>query len=199
MEKEILTNDIITHMGIVDDSQLREMWETVTSVDFDWHYLQEVTWENSKKASKPTPGFAHLLFHRDTGKASPYLEMFKPVLNNLLFKADLELEEVIRMRLGFLMSTRYNFPSQAYAHNEPHIDFDEPHYTACFYLNDCDGETVIFHQREKAERYQVAEKSMPLRNSAVLFDGGRYHASTCPKMLDTRIVLTMNFKAKSNV
>jgi len=199
MEKEILTNDIQTFMGIVDEPTLNEMWNTLTSVDFDWHYLQEVTWENSKKPSKPTPGFAHLLFHRDTGKASPYLDMFKPVLDNLLFKADMKLDEVIRMRLGFLMNTRYNFPSQSYAHNEPHIDFEEPHYTACFYLNDCDGETVIFHQREEAERYQVAEKNMPLKNSAVLFDGGRYHASTCPKILDTRIVLTMNFKATRNV
>lgn len=197
MEK--LTDDILKYVGIVNDDDLNEMWNTVTSVDFDWHYVPDVTWENSKKESKPTPGFAHLLYNRDTGKASKYLDMFKPVLDNLLHKADMELTEVIRMRLGFLMNTRYNFPSQPYAHNAPHVDFHEPHYTACFYLNDCDGETVIFHQREESERYQVAEKNMPLRNSAILFDGGRYHASMCPKMKDTRIVLTMNFKANRNV
>jgi len=197
MEK--LTDDILKYMGIIDEPKLNELWDMMTNVDFDWHYVPDITWENSKKPAKPTPGFAHLLFHRDTGVASPYLEHFKPILDNLLHKADMELEEVIRLRLGFLMNTRYNFPSQPYAHNEPHIDFEEEHYTACFYFNDCDGETVIFHNREESERYQVVERNMPLKNSAVLFDGGRYHASTCPKMLDTRIVLTMNFKAKRNV
>lgn len=194
MEK--VTDEILTYTGIVDGDVLNELWNTVIDVKFDWHYVPDITWENGRKASTPTPGFAHLLFHRDTGETSPYLEQFKPVLDRLCWKAGLKLEEVIRLRLGFLMNTRYNFPSQPYAHNEPHIDFEEPHYTACFYLNDCDGETMIFHQREPAERYQVAERSMPLKNSAVLFDGGRYHASTCPKILDTRIVLTMNFKAK---
>ena len=192
-----ITDDIIKQTGIVDDETLKDLWDTVTDVKFDWHYMPDITWENGRKATTPTPGFAHLLFHRDTGEASPYLEKFKVVLDRMCWKADIELEEVIRLRLGFLMNTRYNFPSQSYAHNEPHVDFpDEGHYTACFYLNDTDGETMIFHQREPAERYQVAERSMPLKNSAIIFDGSRYHASTCPKIRDTRIVLTMNFKGK---
>lgn len=188
-------SDIKTFTGLVDHETWNGLYKLVTSTEFPWYYLEDTTYETAIKKSEKTPAWAHLLYSND-GTQSPFLDKFTPVLNGLLDKADLKLTNVIRMRLGFLARTRYNFPSQPYMYNQPHQDCDFPHYTAVWYLNEADGDTVIFHQTEEAERYTIEERIMPEANKCVMFNGLRYHASTCPKMLKSRIALTMNFTAE---
>jgi ectoine hydroxylase-related dioxygenase (phytanoyl-CoA dioxygenase family) len=68
--------------------------------------------------------------------------------------------------------------------------------TAIYYINQADGDTVIFHEIEQAERYRPMHKSTPEKGKLLMFNGWHYHASSCPKMFAKRIALTMNFTAK---
>ena len=51
----------------------------------------------------------------------------------------------------------------------------------------------IFNETEKSDKYTVHEVFEGDINSAVVFDGSRYHASCCPKIHSKRAVLTVNF------
>ena len=113
-----------------------------------------------------------------------------------LEKTGYELESLLRMRLGFLMNTKYALPQLQYKHNTPHRDFEQEHWTAIYYINQADGDTVIFHEIEQAERYRPMHKSTPEKGKLLMFNGWHYHASSCPKMFAKRIALTMNFTAK---
>ena len=190
-----MDNNIEVFFGPVDDDVAKELLQLVTSTEFPWYYLEDTTYERTNKVSSKTPAWAHLLFGND-GTRSPFLDKFTPVLNGVLDKANLKLNDVIRMRLGFLANTRYSFPSQPYAHNEPHQDAEFPHYTAVWYLNEADGDLVIFNETEPSDTYTVLRKELPEYNKVVLFNGLHYHASTCPKLLTKRIALTMNFTAE---
>jgi hypothetical protein len=83
-----------------------------------------------------------------------------------------------------------------YVYNTPHVDFDVDHYTALYYLNTCDGDTIIFNQTEESDKYSTKHRSTPEAGKFTIFDGNHYHASSCPKMEPSRIVLTMNFTAE---
>jgi hypothetical protein len=183
--------------GPVDQATAQSLFDLVTSTEFPWYYLPDTTYENARKPSIPTPAWAHLLFGND-GTRSPYLDRFTPVLEGTLAKANLKLNSVIRMRLGFLSNTRYNYPSEPYYYNEPHQDCDFPHYTAVWYMNETDGATIIFSNKEKPEdgKFSRLWESQPDFNKVLLFDGLHYHSSTCPKNRSVRIALTMNFTAE---
>lgn len=194
-----MTNHNIKELyGPVDDTTARNLFDMVTGIDFPWYYLPDTTYENANKPSTKTPAWAHLLYGND-GTRSPYLDHFTPVLEGTLKKANLKLTNVIRMRLGFLSNTRYNYPSEPYYYNAPHQDCNFPHYTAVWYMNETDGPTWIFNEKEESPVYKKLFKSEPAFNKLLLFDGLHYHASTCPKMRSVRVALTMNFTAEEDV
>src|SRR5258708_12245108 len=63
-----------------------------------------------------------------------------PMLFMFCDKASLELDTILRIRMGLFTK------NDAYAlHHNPHVDFVEPHYTAVYYVNDCDGDPFIFY------------------------------------------------------
>jgi hypothetical protein len=88
-----------------------------------------------------------------------------------------------------------------------------PHYTACYYISDSDGDTVIFDQTlaeiqesnitEQAlydfvanNKFTVAQRCSPKKGRVCVFDGLRFHASTKPAEHDRRLVITINYIAR---
>tara|TARA_Y100000389_G_C17471282_1_gene531367 strand:+ start:8878 stop:9453 length:576 start_codon:yes stop_codon:yes gene_type:complete len=187
--------DIIEIPNLIDREAQQKLYDIVTGIDFPWHYLEDTTYEFGNKKSIQTPGFSHLLFSNDS-KQSEFLDEFTPMFLKGVEACGLKLISTMRLRLGFLLKTRYNLPNMPYVYNTPHIDFDVDHYTALYYLNSCDGDTIIFNQTEESEKYSIKHRSTPAAGKFMLFNGNHYHASSCPKMEPSRIVLTMNFTAE---
>ena len=178
---------------VIEKDYQNQLYSYVTDIKFPWHFMEDTTNEKPGPGNS-TPAFGHLLFHQGHDP-SPHLNFFTPLVNAILEKSNMELISIIRLRLGFLLNTKYPFPSTPYQHNTPHVDSPFPHYTAVYYLNDCDGPTLIFRETEESQKYFPLHKSNPEKGKVLLFDGSHYHASTCPKIHNKRIVLTFNFTA----
>ncbi len=182
--------------NVIDKSYQDQIYDLVTDVKFPWHFLEDTTFEKSNDPNLSTPSFVNLIYHPGN-ESNPYFEFFKPLLESSLEKTGYELQNLLRMRLGFLLNTKYIMPHVKYKHNTPHRDFEQEHWTAIYYVNEADGETVIFHEIEPTiEKYHPMHKSMPEKGKLLLFNGWHFHASTCPKVFAKRIALTMNFTAK---
>jgi hypothetical protein len=191
-------SDITTIYNIIPKSQQNFLLDIVTNIDFDWHYLEEVTYEKTYEGRRSTHGFGNVLYNN--GRTNQYTNVFYPILLEYLSRENLKLKELYRMRLGFLLNTVYNLPSQPYMYNNPHIDFEYDHMVALYYLNDCDGDTYIFNETEKSSKYTIKQRITPEKGKLICFDGKHYHASGCPKVFSQRLVLTMNFSCeKANV
>tara|TARA_B110000503_G_C7031260_1_gene364104 strand:- start:54 stop:632 length:579 start_codon:yes stop_codon:yes gene_type:complete len=188
-------DNIIEILNFVDTETQKKLLATVKDIKFPWHYLEDTTYEHYNKPSISTPGFTHLLF-KNSGEQSEYLKQFTPLLLNGAAAANLTSVSAIRMRLGFLLKTRYTLPNMPYVYNTPHVDCNTDHYTALYYLNDTDGDTIIFNETEESEKYTIKARIKPAAGKFVCFNGNHYHASSCPKMFPSRIVLTMNFTAE---
>lgn len=183
--------------NVVDHEYQRSIYNLVTDINFPWHFLEDTTMERSNDPKYSTPGFVNMVYH-DSREVNPHFDFFKPLLEQTLEKTGFTLNKLYRMRLGFLMNTKYMLPSMPYKHNTPHRDYDQEHYTAVYYVNQSDGDTVIFHEIEPSEKYRPMHKSTPDQGKVLLFNGWHYHASSCPKMFTKRIALTMNFTATKN-
>lgn len=182
---------------VIDKNYQDQLYQTVTNINFPWHFMEDTTTEiGTINPLASTPAFGNLIYHPNN-PSNPYAELFTPLVNSIIDKCNMELLIVHRIRLGFLLNTKYTFAGSPYQHNTPHRDMEIPHYTAIYYLNDCDGATVIFREKETAEKYYPLEKITPKKGKVVVFDGLHFHASTCPKVFNKRIVCTINFAAKT--
>lgn len=171
------------------------------SMPFPWHYIDDVT----NKSYGSNSGFAHLAY--DLGKQpTEWYAFLKPLVYHIEQAQSKRILELLRIRVGLLTPTG----DVEYTHNTPHIDFTMPHYTACYYVTDSDGDTVVFDQHlsntnitnvteealigyVKATEFTVDGRASPKKNSVCIFDGLQFHASTKPKNNNRRIVITINY------
>ena len=101
------------------------------------------------------------------------------------------------------MTTRT--PNKEYIH-APHVDFkyDYPHIACIIYMNDSDGDTIIFN--ETSENYStekldktsiddltIKKRVQPKKGRVLLFDGSLIHTGCSPYNNKNRILLNSNF------
>jgi len=148
-------------------------------------------------------GFHHMAF--DAASAAPVSSAINAMLIPLLFvsceKAGLRFTDLIRVRLGLFPKDSLEVP-----HHNPHVDFYEPHTVGLYYVNDSDGDTVVFNQTTEqvslqqsviianAGQFTTLARIAPKKGRMVFFDGRHYHASMHPIRSSHRIVVTFNFR-----
>lgn len=195
--------DIIKVNNLLPQGYADAIEQDLTRANFLWNYVDDVTSVYFGNNS----GLAHVAF--DTGgPMSEWFPFIKPLVYSIEEAHQKKLEKLFRIRVGFLTQT----DQPEYGYNTPHVDFLWPHYTACYYANDSDGDTVLFDQhltdigiditginddvlREYTNKTQftVADRSMPTKNSLCIFNGYRFHASTKPRHHSRRLVITVNY------
>ena len=89
-------------------------------------------------------------------------------------------------------------------HHAPHTDNYTPHWSAIYYVHDCDGDTFFFDQKltefTEEESYRITNENKwtikqrvsPKKGRLVMFDGVRFHASSFTTTNPFRCVLNMN-------
>ena len=146
-------------------------------------------------------GFSNTVFHADEVGAPPstMTALLLPLLLTFCDKARRPFTKLLRIRLGLYPRTMIE------ADHHPHVDFYQPHYNALYYVNDADGDTILFNETfedvTKAmlpaytaqQRFTVAKRIAPKKGKIVGFDGGQYHASTHPRQASHRIVIAFSF------
>jgi hypothetical protein len=166
-----------------------------------WSYSDEIA-RSASAFENSYPGLGHLAYLADPDEPviSPMSSLLLPILFVFCEKAGLEYQALLRIRVGLFTKTITDA-----RHHNPHVDFGEPHRTAVYYVNDCDGDTFIFDQTfddvrvEDSGRYAnegrftIRRSIAPQRGKMICFDGRHYHASSYPTRASKRIAITFNF------
>jgi hypothetical protein len=148
-------------------------------------------------------GFFHMAF--DAASQPPMKSAVNALLVPLLFvacdKANLKFNGLVRIRLGMFPQSPVDVP-----YHNPHVDFYEPHMVGLYYVNDSDGDTVVFNETyhdvtlEQSVRYAnegrftEMARIVPKKGRMVFFEGMHYHSSMHPRNHSHRVVITINFK-----
>ncbi len=166
-----------------------------------WTYQEEAAHGGGNFATS-FGGFSHMAFLTDDPEpsVSPLSSLLLPILFIFCEKAKLEFRSLLRIRIGLFTPTPGGAP-----HHNPHVDFSQPHYTAVYYVNDSDGDTVIFNESidevsversadyANQNRFTTAGTVPPQKGKMCAFDGRHYHASSSPTRSAKRIAITFNF------
>lgn len=141
-------------------------------------------------------GFFHNLMFNGQPR-SPDLPAVMPIFDAFLraIQHKLKIDRMFRVRVGLFTKHTDSTP------HGPHTDDTHPHWTAVYYVNDCDGDFVLYNEtyddltEEQVKNTALTVKHVchPAQGKLVAFNGKHYHSSSYPTTKPLRIAITFNF------
>ena len=173
--------------------------EVMGDDNFPWYYSEDSTYRNTKTYSvngevKSTQGFSNVLVVDDKthGRLGDLVYPFA-----LKVKSYLGAKKILRVRADMCLQN-----PQGAVHG-PHVDYPGKfHYSSILYLNETDGNTFIFNERDPGSQvdgknishFSIKETIQPKPNRLVVFDGRYIHSGCSPKEHKCRKLLNSNYQ-----
>ena len=156
-------------------------WED-QEITFDWYFISDVTDAYAERQQKRW-AFTHEYAGLDWGEDEDdeLNNLFIPMLSEVCKKMDFDNLKILQGRsfLQFPLNLKDKTP------DTPHIDLDQEHIVALYYVCDSDGDTIIYNERKdqglEAKSYTIKEKVTPKQGRMVIFDGTLYHTAEQPE------------------
>lgn len=179
----------------------------ISSGAFDWYHAEYSNYDisddielKSKKLSylqgySEFRQFRHVLYN-GTGNATDLLNQIFPRLCKGINFSRIDL---LNMRINMLLPLR-DQPLNAIG--APHVDWgnlEENYFTGLYYINDCDGDTIIYNETYKddiPDKLTVNQIIKPAKGTLVLFNTYHIHSGCLPSS-GRRMVINFNFKASN--
>jgi len=184
---------------VISKDYQRYILNLVNEQDFPLYFRPNIVTYNYSDVKQNIHGFTHQLFEHNKA-VSTYFNTIYPMVLSITEKTGVRFNTLERMRFNFVLGN----PESKMDYHMPHVDNYTPHLVAIYYVNDCDGDTVIFDQflevpsLEKDEEmlqlntWTVKKRIEPKMGRIVVFDGRYYHASSYTKTQPYRCVINMN-------
>ena len=146
-----------------------------------WLLLNDISYGSENPLSTHNPGLVHPI-KVDGQIKSPLFNFLLPLIFFSLDKID------YRYKDTFMARSFLQYPKERAVANNPHTDLTFPHLVCLYYVNDSDGDTVIYNETlddtlpEEVSKtnFTVKKRIQPEKDKVVLFDGKYYHSSSNP-------------------
>jgi hypothetical protein len=196
IDDEIIPVDLqekIKKMHLSDDFPWYLSFEqTQTANDFYRKYFSLIT-PNISEYSQ----FVHV-FQIDSRINSsetfynPVIDIFNICKNKYKFK-----NNIFRIKSNFCPKV---YEKNLDAHQIPHTDSKENHWIMLYYINDSDGDTFIFNEKNKEDEpiyniktLTVKKRISPKQGRVIIFNGDNLHAGMHPRDNFNRLVINFVF------
>ena len=152
---------------------------------FPWYFVSDISHTNNEFQTRP--GHFHLFM--DNGKPnSSAFEVIKGIGDkvNKKLKKKLSMWQV-RSFLQLPLNEKLLYKNGKHREDTPHIDIEQPHTVFLYYVNDADGDTILYNYRSKNikdipnyEDIKIIKKVTPKQGRVLVFDGMTWHTAQQP-------------------
>jgi hypothetical protein len=181
----------------------KSILELLSGHNFDWKYLENITDpENETKSVDNFNGYglSHTFWDEKKRSLPPLGPYMEPLLYQIMDIAKCDF--VLRARADMVTWSKDEFI------HPPHADFLFPNTASIFYVNETDGDTIIYkeqapivklgdmiRQKRTEEEFvpEILERVSPKANRLVLFDGSLLHTGSSPTKHKNRILINSNY------
>ena len=198
MAKEDLA-DIMVIDDVVSPTYQNSLEEMSINHTFSWNFnLSNIYKPNATKPELfldentiQTYQYTHLLYHSQTHTSSQHIDFVRPLIYTAMDKFSVQTPDILRVKANMLTNNR-RFQVEKY--NPAHVDAVFSHVVILYYINDSDGDTVIFNETYGSHftELTVKQRISPKKGRAVCFPGKYFHASSNPIEHDTRTVINID-------
>ncbi|MFO0759640.1 MAG: 2OG-Fe(II) oxygenase [Byssovorax sp.] len=190
--------------GFVSRTYEEELRDTLLSANFPWFLNQRTVPDDYPLLRVPadgtildTPQFTHTL-HDNGGPTSTFCGLVMPLLHFFTAKTGISTRQVIRIKANLTVPHPRTMGTDVY--QGPHVDFQyndgSSFVTMVYYVNDSDGDTVLFHERSTGPIARLSERQRvtPRQGRLVCFDGEIIHSGQNPRETPARAVINLNVR-----
>lgn len=173
--------------------------------DIEWRHSHCITGHTGlKELDIYAGGFGKIIQRDDESEEKKDLYPEFTHLFGYKLTETFHLEKILRIRAGLQV------PINQTKVNDPHVDYDYPHWTALVYFcsEDDAGYTYFYNEfwdknsyanpyvqwQENKDLFKLADKIAPKENRCVIFRGDMFHASSAPETIARRLAVNVNFK-----
>ena len=168
--------------------------ETYNDYYFPWYFTQDVTKYKDVDSQKRSAFFhGYVVSDHDNNNVgtvdSVFHDLFIPLIKNVCNKIDKQNVDIIKGRSFLQLPINYTGERV----DTPHVDIVNDHFVMLYYVCDSDGDTIIYNEQVKSDRYTVQRRITPKQGRVVLFDGSYYHTAEQP-LNNIRCVVNYDLK-----
>lgn len=191
--------DIIVLQNAIQSKMFEDLQQEILYDGFPWFYTGTTLGQKTDSNEKFNFSFFHNAYYHDDGYSSVGQKLEFAILDALTYM-QIPIKKMLRIRLGLITVTE-----NTKVHT-PHVDFPYEHNTGLLYLNNSDGDTLLYQERYdtninktqydemvRNKQNEIITKITPEQNKLVLFDGLIYHSSSSPTLTDRRVVVNFNY------
>lgn len=186
---------------IVDQATQDLIEETLLGPETDWYfaragaYKKDLFPEVSDKQRKSIFTFNHIIFN-DSKIQDHNFNLYYKVINSIADRLNLNVQSVTNIRAQLQLPINRP-PGKGIPHVDKHDD--KPYKVCLYYVNDTDGDTVLYKQTSKNStpeeiktgKLNEERRISPKKGRAIIFDGEVYHRASRPTT-DLRCVINYN-------
>ena len=174
---------------IFDDLDLqqdvKEIHKLLTSKSFPWYHIDKTIVNDDYQIgpnNEEYEFFQHC-FVRDCAKNSDYMLVALKLLDRFTDLTGIKFQEVSRVQANYVSQKKVGL------HSPAHNDQSYPHYVLLVYINDSDGDTVMYDND-----FNEIHRITPKQGKIIMFDGSIMHGACPPVDSKYRIVFNYNLK-----
>ena len=200
-------DDIMEVTDFISTGYQNHLHDQLSSLKFPWYFNPNMISPEGPIANEAgnISGFNHFLFEEEKPQ-SPFFELVFPLYLSIPTIKGAQMQKLERMRFNLTLKNT----SIGNKWHLPHIDSPFPHWNAIYYINSCDGDTVIFNETNDnfvqrdyktmtdESHFTVKHRVTPVKGKLVIFPGQYYHASSFTQESKYRMVLNMNITSVFN-
>ena len=142
------------------------------------YYINNITASSSTTFS---PGFHNTFYH----PTEPYIKPFTPIFLEVIYRLS-QFKSIILENI-FLGRIFLHLPTPNPGPDIKHVDLKFPHWVCLYYINDSEGDTILFYEKD-----EEIKRVTPKKGRIVFFDGSIKHCSSRPHS-KTRAILNFDF------
>jgi len=174
--------------NIIPKEEQEQLKDYLHGSFFQWYYTKDIT-NPDDNVPHYRPGLFHNYFIDGVNNSEPNYHFIKSISDkvNKIIQKNLVLYNV-RSFLHLPLNEKFmNSGDNKHKADTPHIDLDSPHTVFLYYVNDADGDTLLYDykstnilDRPKYENIKVTKRITPKQGRVVVFDGMTWHSSSQP-------------------
>ena len=181
---------------IIDNFLDKEYFDKIQShiegCHFPWNYRDNIT--TGENNTIGMYGFNYIIIDPDKDKPND-LGLYNRLIYEMIKATGCN--DIFRSRLDMTVNRGESIIL------DPHVDFFFPHVSSILYINNSDGNTIIYNQKyNDHDRYDqkltVKEEIEPVANRLLIFDGLYIHTGCTTSKYNRRILINSNFRYRES-
>lgn len=187
--------------NILPAYDFKRVHDEIMQIDFPWSYGRVA--DNRYTITNPfLHGFVRVIVNNGALIYDPH-GIIESSVRQALGYAGEDVKSILRIRCILNTAADKNYEFGA------HVDIQQPHRTALIYLNDSDGDTVIYNERFNPSfevfgnninldesiptDLTIKQSITPKANRMIIFDGHLFHSGFTPTTVSRRVAININY------